>query len=74
MINYTQDDLDALKEALLTGATQVTVNGRTIIYRSKKDLMDLIKMIEDQLSGADNSESSTTVVVGGFNRKGSKNE
>lgn len=74
MIIYTQDDLNALKEALLTGATQVTVNGRTIIYRSKKDLMDLIKMIEDQLSGADTSDSSSTVVVGGFSRKGNSNE
>lgn len=74
MITYTQDDLDALKEALLTGASQVTVNGRTIIYRSKKELMELIGMIEDQLSGNTNLESSTTVVVGGFSRKGNCNE
>lgn len=68
---FTQQDLDNLKEALVSGAATVMVNGRSITYRSKQDLLDLIKLVEESLAGDDVSgEDLSSVVVGGFNRKG----
>lgn len=68
---FTQDDLNNLKDALVSGAATVMVNGRSITYRSKQDLLDLIKLVEDDLAGNDISgEDLSSVVVGGFNRKG----
>ncbi len=68
---FTQQDLDNLKEALVSGAATVMVNGRSITYRSKQDLIDLIKLVEESLAGDDVSgEDLSSIVVGGFNRKG----
>lgn len=68
---FTQQDLDNLKEALVSGAATVMVNGRSVTYRSKQDLLDLIKLVEDDLAGNDISgEDLSSVVIGGFNRKG----
>lgn len=68
---FTQQDLDNLKEALVSGAATVMVNGRSITYRSKQDLLDLIKLVEDSLAGSDVAgEDLSSIVVGGFNRKG----
>ena len=53
---FTQQDLDNLKEALVSGAATVMVNGRSITYRSKQDLLDLIKLVEDDLAGDDVSD------------------
>ena len=72
---YTQDDLLALKQALVTGASSVTISGptgsRTITYRSKDELLELIRMVEDKLNGTQESlTDNSTVIVSGFDKKG----
>ena len=70
-MTFTQQDLDNLKEALVSGATTIMVNGRSITYRSKQDLLSIIKLVEDSLAGNDVSgEELSSIVVGGFQRKG----
>lgn len=66
---YTIDDLTVLKEALVSGASQVTIGNRTIIFRSKTDLLELIRMIEGSLSDDDITDSGS-VVIAGFDKKG----
>ncbi len=51
-IVYTQTDLDNLKEALLTGADEVTIGDRRIRYRSQAQLMSLIKTVKEYLEGS----------------------
>ena len=70
-MTFTQEDLDNLKEALLSGAASVMVNGRSITYRSKQDLIDLIRMVEDSLNGDDVSgDELSSIIVGRYSRKG----
>jgi hypothetical protein len=69
MAKYTQSDLENLRAALVSGATSVTIGNRTITFRSKNDLLDLIRMVEDELADLSASEYSS-VVIGGFNKKG----
>jgi hypothetical protein len=69
MAKYTQSDLENLRAALVSGATSVTIGNRTITFRSKNDLLDLIRMVEDELADLSASEYSS-VVIGGFSKKG----
>lgn len=46
---WTQDDLDALNEAIATGALRVRMQDRDIQYRSLADLLAIRKMLEEQL-------------------------
>lgn len=66
-ITFTQEDLDNLKEALTSGASSVTIGDRTVTFRSKQELLDLIALVSTQLSG--DADDSSSVVVGGFSRK-----
>lgn len=66
---FTQDDLDALKEALLTGAEEVQIGDRRIRFRSKAELLDLIKLVQESLEDASDSQINTDVVVGGFRKR-----
>lgn len=68
-ITYTQEDLDTLKEALVSGASSVTIGDRTVQFRSKKELLELIEMVKQQLDGDAAAASNTSIVVGGFSRK-----
>lgn len=70
-ITYTQDDLDQLKDALVTGLTELTVQGRTMKFRTKDELISLIGMIEESLSSSD---AESDFQIGGFNRKGDIDE
>lgn len=51
-LTFTQADLDRLKEAYLTGAKEVQVGDRKIVYDSPKDLLAKIQQIESYLSGS----------------------
>lgn len=50
-LTFTQDDLNRIKEAFLTGATEVTVGDRTIKYRPQKDLVSLMQVIQEAIDG-----------------------
>jgi hypothetical protein len=42
---WTQQDLDALSEAIASGATTVAYEGKTVTYRSLDDLLRLQNII-----------------------------
>ncbi|ABQ38502.1 phage head-tail joining protein [Bradyrhizobium sp. BTAi1] len=51
---YTQDDIDALKEAIATGARRVKfgsgADSREVEYRSLDDMMTTLAFIESQVN------------------------
>lgn len=61
-LTFTQQDLDNLKEALVTGAEEVEIQGRRVKYRSQKELLEAIKMVESALDSSSSSTSSSNVV------------
>ena len=67
---FTIEDLVSLKEALVSGASTVQVGGRMITYRSKKELLELIRLVEDDLNGTADDDCNSSVVVAGFDKKG----
>ena len=46
---FTQVQLDALREAYAAGTTRVTIDGRTVEYRSLDELSRAIARIEREL-------------------------
>jgi len=38
---YTQKDIDAVERAIAAGTLRVTINGKTIEYRSQAELLQL---------------------------------
>lgn len=51
MASYTIEQRDALREAIASGATEVTYNGKTVKYRSLNDMRSILDAIEDDLAG-----------------------
>lgn len=51
-LTFTQTDLDNLKAALVTGAMEVRVGDRTIKYRSQKEILDAIRLVQLMMDGA----------------------
>lgn len=48
---FTQADLDNLKAALVSGTSRVQIGDRVIEYRSQKDLLAAIQMVQNYLDG-----------------------
>lgn len=46
---YTQNQLDALNEAIVSGHLRVTYDGKTVEYRSLEDMIRIRDMIANQL-------------------------
>lgn len=69
-VGYTSDDLAALKAALVTGATKVQIGDREISYRTKSELLDLIRIVQAELS-APSTSSSPNLIKATFS-KGAK--
>jgi hypothetical protein len=67
-ITYTQADLDALNQALLTGAEEVTIGDRKIKYRSQEHLLALIKMVQAAVEGTDQSTDSPNIVQATYSK------
>lgn len=66
-ITFTQQDLDNLKAALVTGASQVRIGDRTVVYRSQKEILEAIKMIQEFLE-TDSDDESPDLVQATFSR------
>jgi hypothetical protein len=49
--SFTQENLDTLNAAIVTGATQVQYGDKMVTYRSLNDLMRLRGLIVAELSG-----------------------
>jgi hypothetical protein len=67
-ITFTQSDLDALKEALLTGALEVQIGERRIRYRSQAEILQVIKAIQTYLDGEDTSEVKPNRIQATFSK------
>lgn len=65
---YTQTDLDNLNEALMTGASEIQIGEKKIVFRSVAELRSLIRQVERQLSGASSSTTSPNVVQATFSK------
>ncbi len=50
-LTFTQADLDRLKEAYLTGAREVQVGDRKIVYNSPKDILAAIQVVQEYIEG-----------------------
>lgn len=46
---FTQDDLDAIDEAIATGESSVKFSDRTVTYRSTDDLLKARRVIAHQI-------------------------
>lgn len=67
-MGFTQADLDALKAALVSGTLTVSIGDRTVTYRSQKDLIEAIKMVQAELSPP---SSNPSIVKATYSRGGS---
>lgn len=56
-ITFTQQDLDALKAALLTGASEVQIGDRRVRYNSQAEIINLINMISSFLDASTTTSS-----------------
>ena len=46
---FSQEQYDALKEAIASGATTITYGDKTVSYRSLAEMKELVRMIEAEL-------------------------
>lgn len=67
-LGFTSADLVALRAALVTGARKVQIGDRLIEYNSKKDLIELIKMVQDDLNGVSEGDTDPGVIRATFSR------
>ncbi|HMO09370.1 MAG TPA: hypothetical protein PKD10_17250 [Paracoccaceae bacterium] len=48
---YTQAQIDALREAIASGTTEVSYDGKTVKYRSLAEMRSLLAEMEVEASG-----------------------
>lgn len=63
---YTQADLDALNDAIATGARRVSYNGQTVEYRDLSEMREVRDEMERQLGIVTTKRRSRAVFRGGF--------
>lgn len=66
MITFTQADLDNLKAALVSGASEVQIGDRKVKYKSQKEILEAIRIVQQSLEDA--SPSSVNVIPTGFSK------
>ncbi len=66
-MSFTQAELDALKEAYVSGALRVTHEGKTVEYGSEADLLRRIRMVENELRSS-TGQNAPTVSFASFSR------
>lgn len=65
---YTQADLDRLDAAIAKGVLTVTMNGKTVTYRSTRDLLDARSHVQTELDRSKQGGNYTTTTYGAFSR------
>lgn len=63
-MSYTQDQVNALKAAVAKGVRTVTTDGHSVTYASTAEMLQLISVMERQLSTARPSYSNPTYSKG----------
>lgn len=61
---FSQDDLNALDEAIATGALEVQYTDKRIRYRSLEEMLKLRSYMERRLGLSDSSKRRKTAVTG----------
>lgn len=46
---FSQEQYEALKEAIASGATTITYGDKTVAYRSLAEMKELVRMIEAEI-------------------------
>lgn len=67
-MTFTETDLANLKAALVSGATRVQIGDRMVEYRSQKELLEVIKMVEASLAEPAPEEVNPNVIQVSFSR------
>lgn len=61
---FTQTDIDALKEAIGSGALKVRyADGREVQYRSLAEMREILRMMSDDVSGSGSSSPVIRTIV-----------
>ena len=71
-MTFSQNDLDNLKEALLSGADEVQIGDRRIKFKSKKELLELIELVENSIEGHLAKTENTKTIQASFSKQGKK--
>ena len=66
-MNFTQEELNALKEAYVSGALRVAHDGKSVEYGSEADLLRRIRLVEGELR-ASSGQPTPTVSFASFAR------
>lgn len=61
---WTQTQLDALDDAIATGARTVTVDGKTVTYGSVSEMLRLRKVMNREINGAGTASNIRRVEFG----------
>ena len=61
---WTQTQLDALDEAIATGARTVTVDGKTVTYGSVGEMLRLRKVMSREVNGTGTAQQVRRVEFG----------
>lgn len=67
-MGFTSADLANLKDALVSGALEVTIGDRTVRYRSQKELLAVIELVQAELNGISSSDTDPTKIKATFSR------
>lgn len=61
---FTSSDLNAINEAIASGALEVQYTDKRVKYRSLEDMIKVRNMIRQELGLTDNSKRRKTAVTG----------
>lgn len=57
-MQFQESDLDQLKQALISGVTSISVEGRTVTFQSLDQIAKTIQMIEEQIARQESEENN----------------
>jgi hypothetical protein len=67
-LGFTTADLAALKSALASGATEVQIGDRRVKYQSLKDMIAIIKMVQEELDGVTADTDNPSMIKASYVR------
>jgi len=68
-LTYTADDLASAKAALVSGTLEVQIGDRRVKYRTQKELIELIQLMETAIAGS-SAGASPKMIKAGYSRGG----
>jgi hypothetical protein len=71
-LTFTQDDLDNLKEALISGADEVQIGDRRVKFKSRSEILELINLITTSMNGVTAASAASSFIQATFDKKGKR--